>query len=66
MRTFGSIRSSPSLEIPSTPPGICVSVFVAPSILINPSLVCSTFRTVKKIGMKMTRELLDFPQDKDA
>ena len=61
MWTFGS-RVPP----PPPTPGDCVSVFVAHSILINPSLVCSTFRTVKKIGMKMTRELLDFPQDKDA
>ena len=43
-----------------------VIVFVVHSILINPSLVCSTFRSVKKIGMKLTRELLDFPQDKDT
>ena len=41
-------------------------MFVVHSILINPSLVCSTFRGVKKIGMKATRELLDLPQDKDA
>ena len=41
-------------------------MFVAHSILINPFLVCSTFRSVKKIGMKMTRELLNLSQDKDA